>query len=291
MQLRAALQTGLKTLLGRQVPSAGLAAELLLMHVLNCDRSYIYTNPEEDLPAATTDRYFKLIAERATGKPTQYITGHQEFWRLDFQVTPDVLIPRPETEHVVETVLDGIARRTQGKDAPLRVVDVGTGSGCIILALASELPSAQLFGTDISPATLAVAQRNAQRLGLAERVEFIEADLLGYFLLGDFVGTFDFVVSNPPYVSEDEIDMVQREVRDFEPRLAWGGLGPGEEIYRRLFAQALKVLRPGGSVVVEIGYNKRDVVTALLGAGWTDIEVRPDLAGIPRVVRACRSSQ
>ena len=286
MQLRAALQAGLKLLLDQQVPSAGLAAELLLMHVAPCDRNYLYTHPEKDLPAEVTERYFQLIAERATGKPTQYIIGHQEFWGLDFEVTPDVLIPRPETEHVVETVLDLIARRNLGKDASLHIVDVGTGSGCIILALASELPNAQLFGTDISPAALAVAKRNAAGLGKDERVQFVEADLLSCFRQDDYSGTFDFVVSNPPYVSENEIDMVQREVRDFEPRLAWGGLERGEDIYRRLFAQALKVLRPGGSVTVEIGYNKRDAVTALLGSGWSDVEVRPDLAGIPRVVSA-----
>ena len=286
MQLRAALQAGLKILLDQQVPSAGLAAEVLLMHVAPCDRSHLYTNPEKDLPAEATERYFRLIAERATGKPTQYITGHQEFWGLDFEVTPDVLIPRPETEHVVETVLDGIARRNLGQEASLRIVDVGAGSGCIILALASELPNAKLFGTDISPAALAVAQRNAARLGQAERVQFVEADLLSHFRQDDYPGAFDFVVSNPPYVSNDEINMVQREVRDFEPRIAWGGLERGDEIYRRLFEQALTVLRPSGAVAVEIGYNKRDAVMALLGTGWTDIEVRPDLAGIPRVVTA-----
>jgi len=161
MQLRAVLPAGLKTLLDVHVPSAGLAAELLLMHVLDCDRSYLYTHPEDELPAATTELFFQLIAERATGKPTQYITGHQEFWGLDFEVTPDVLIPRPETEHVVETVLDLVARRHLEREAPLRIVDVGTGSGCIILALAAELPAATLFGTDISPGALVVARRNA----------------------------------------------------------------------------------------------------------------------------------
>ena len=290
MQLRAALQAGLKLLLDQQVPSAGLAAELLLMHVAPCDRSYLYTYPEKDLPTEATERYFQLIAERATGKPTQYITGHQEFWGRDFEVTPDVLIPRPETEHVVETVLDYIARRNLSKRASLRIVDVGTGSGCIILALASELPNAQLFGTDISPAALAVARRNAARLGQADRVQFVEADLLSCFPQDDDSGAFDFVVSNPPYVSEDEIDMVQREVREFEPRVAWGGLEPGEKIYRRLFEQAYTVLRPGGSIVVEIGYSKRDAVVALLGDGWSDIEVRSDLAGIPRVVSALKAS-
>jgi release factor glutamine methyltransferase len=290
MQLRAALQAGLKTLLDAHVPSAGLAAELLLMHVARCDRSYLYTHPEAELPTEAADHYRELIAERATGKPTQYIIGHQEFWGLDFEVTPDVLIPRPETEHVVEAVLDLATRLDTGRESPLHIVDVGTGSGCIVLALASELPAAKFLATDISRAALAVARRNAQRLHLAGRVQFVEADLLSCFLQNDFPGAFDFVVSNPPYVANDEINMVQREVRDFEPRLAWGGLERGDEIYRRLFAQAPQVLKPQGWVVVEIGYNKRDVVVALLDSGWTNVEVRPDLAGIPRVVTACKST-
>jgi release factor glutamine methyltransferase len=286
MKLRETLQSGLKTLLEHQVPSAQLAAELLLMHVLARDRSYLYSNPEEEIPQETVDCYFGLIAERATGRPTQYITGHQEFWGLDFIVTPDVLIPRPETEHVVETVLEVLERQGCPKDARLRMVDVGTGSGCIALALASELPHAILFGVDISRMALVVASENALRLGMGDRVKFLEGDLLGRLLDDDFLGTFDFVVSNPPYVSHHELDKVQREVRDFEPRVALGDLEAADEIYRRLFPQALQVLKPGGHVVVEIGYNMRDAVVALLGCEWTDVEVKPDLRGIPRVVKA-----
>jgi len=307
MQLRETLQSGLRTLLDHQVPSAQLAAELLLMHVLVCDRSFLYSHPEKDIAQETIDRYFALISERSTGKPTQYITGHQEFWGLDFEVTPDVLIPRPETEHVVETVLELLDRHGRAKDERLRIVDVGTGSGCIALALAAELPRAILFGADISRMSLVVASGNAVRLGMPERVKFLEGDLLTRFLDDDFLGTFDFVVSNPPYVSRDELDKVQREVRDFEPRVALGDLASNDEIYRRLFPQALRVLKPGGHVAVEIGYNMRDAVVVLLkgdvapglspaGEGadlkvgatppWTDIEVMPDLRGIPRVVSA-----
>ncbi len=286
MQLRAALQTGLNTLLQRQVPSAHLAAELLLMHALGCDRAFLYTCPERELGADVADRYFQLIAERATGKPTQYITGHQEFWGLDFEVTPDVLIPRPETEHVVERVLDIVAQQKLAKDRRLRIADVGTGSGCIALALASEFPRAVLFGVDISRPALVVASRNARRLNMPERVKFLESDLLARLLDRDFAGTFDFVVANPPYVGETEIDMVQREVRAFEPRVAWGGVARGEEIYARLFPQALRVLKRGGYVVVEIGYNMRDRVLPLLGDDWREVQVMPDLAGIPRVVSA-----
>ena len=319
MQLRSTLRAGLQELLDHQVPSAQLAAELLLMHVLLCDRSYLYTHPEKEIPQETTDRYFALIAERATGKPTQYITGHQEFWGLDFEVTPDVLIPRPETEHVVETVLELLDRHGRAKDERLQIVDVGTGSGCIALALASELPRAILFGVDISRMALVVASGNAVRLGMPERVKFMESDLLARFLDDDFLDTFDFVVSNPPYVSRHELDKVQREVRDFEPRVALGDLASNDEIYRRLFPEALRALKPGGHVVVEIGYNMREAVVALLApdiapgfspaerqagapalrpasegadlkvvatSAWTDNEVKPDLRGIPRVVSA-----
>ncbi len=286
MQLRATLQAGLQNLLERHVPSAQLAAELLLMHVLGCDRGYLHAHPERELSAESTERYMQLIAERATGKPTQYITGHQEFWGLDFEVTPEVLIPRPETEHVVETVLDLAQRQGMRKGARLRIADVGTGSGCIALALAHEFPRAVIFGVDISRRALVVASTNALRLEKPERVKFLESDLLARLLDDDFVGTFDFVVSNPPYVGRDSLDMVQREVREFEPRVAWGGLDSGDEVYRRLFPQAHQALKPGGSVVVEIGYNMRDAVLALLGAEWTDVDVRPDVRGIPRVVSA-----
>jgi release factor glutamine methyltransferase len=286
VQLRAALKTGLETLLQHQVPSAQLAAELLLMHTLHCDRAFLYSNPEMELPRKKAERYFLLIEERSSGKPTQYITGHQEFWGLDFEVTPDVLIPRPETEHVVERVLELARRSGLAKEARLRIMDVGTGSGCIALALASELPRAILFGADISRPALVVASRNAVRLGMPERIKFLESDLLARFLDKDFLGTIDFVVSNPPYVGKRDIEMVQREVRQFEPRIAWGNLEQRNEIYARLFPQALEVLKPGGFVVVEIGYNMRDQVLTLLGRDWTEIEVLPDLAGIPRVVSA-----
>ena len=291
MELRPTLQGGLQYLLERHVPSAQLAAELLLMHVLGCDRGYLHAHPERELSPESIEHYMRLIAERATGKPTQYITGHQEFWGLDFQVTPEVLIPRPETEHLVETVLDLTQRYGLEIDARLRIADVGTGSGCIALALAHEFPRAVIFGVDISRRALAVASTNALRLGKPERVKFLESDLLTRLLDEDFIGTFDFVVSNPPYVGRDSLDMVQREVREFEPRVAWGGLESGDEVYRRLFPQALQALKPGGSVAVEIGYNMRDPVLALLGEEWTDIEVRPDLRGIPRVVSARKACQ
>ena len=287
MLLRATLRQGLQTLLAHHVPSAQLAAELLLMHVLGCDRTYLHAHADEELMPQTVQRYSELIAERAAGKPTQYLTGHQEFWGLDFEVCPDVLIPRPETEHIVERVLELAKGQGHAKDACLRIVDVGTGSGCIALALSSEFPRATIFGTDISSAALAVASRNAARLGMPARVKFQQSDLLKRLLGTDVAGTVDFVLSNPPYVGKHEVEKVQQEVREFEPRLALGAdLERAEEIYERLFPQALQALKPGGYVVVEIGYNMRDRVLALLGDEWVDIQVTPDLAGIPRVVSA-----
>ncbi len=289
LTVRQALREGLARLLADHVPSASLAAELLLMHALERDRTYLYAHGDNKLSAAAGERYFGLIAERLSGKPTQYITGHQEFWGLDFEVTPDVLIPRPETEHLVEAVVERAAASGPAGPARRQIVEVGTGSGCIALALAKELPGAEIYATDISPAALGVAARNATRLGLAGRVQFRETDLLTYFLKPSYEDTFDFVISNPPYVGRDEMGQVQREVREFEPRLAWGGLARGDEVYARLFPEARRVLRPGAFVVVEIGYNMRDRVLAQLGAGWTDADVRPDLAGIPRVVVARKS--
>jgi len=285
--LRATLRQGLQTLLDQQVPSAQLAAELLLMHVLACDRTYLYSHADEPVPPQALERYFQLIADRATGKPTQYITGHQEFWGLDFEVTPDVLIPRPETEHIVECVLELARQQGYASDERLRIIDVGTGSGCIALAVASEFPRASLFAVDISTAALVVASRNATRLTMAERVWFLKSDLLGLLLTPDLAGTFDFVLSNPPYIGRREMQFVQHEVSDFEPRLALGAdLERAEELYERLFPQALQALKPGGHAVVEIGYNMRDRVVALLDEQWENIQVTPDLAGIPRVVSA-----
>ena len=271
------------------MPSANLAAELLLMHLLHQERAFLYTHPDLDLSDQQVDSYFRLISERSSGRPTQYITGHQEFWGLDFEVNPAVLIPRPETEHVVEAVLDLIAQQKLSGEACCRIVDVGTGSGCIALALASELPRASLFAADISSAALEVAVRNAARLGMGERVEFIEGDLLAPFLEPESPGAFDFVVSNPPYVARAERESVQREVRDFEPRIAWGDLEQGEEVYGRLFPQALRALKPGGHVAVEIGYKMKDAVLGLLKTGWVETKVLPDLAGIPRVITARKS--
>ena len=253
-------------------------AELLLMFTLGCDRAYLYAYPERELTVDEQHRYKDALAERASGVPAQYITGHQEFWGMDLIVTPAVLIPRPETEHVIETVLDCVGRAPA---YPLRIADVGTGSGCIALALAKELPKAEIHATDISPSALEVARINAIRNQLESQVHFREADLLAGFPSD----SFDFVVSNPPYVGESEEDSVQLEVRKFEPRNAVFAGHTGVEVIARLIPQADAALKPGGWLVMEISGTISEKVEQLL-SGWEEMRIVNDLQGIPRVVAA-----
>ena len=298
------------------------------MFTLDCDRAYLYAHPERDLTAEELGRYEAALAERVRGVPAQYITGHQEFWGMDLIVTPAVLIPRPETEHVIETVL-GLAR-TGCKDAPgasgpqtlkpsllpddsgtsgsralpkavdlsqavvegaggqecpprtipLRIVDIGTGSGCIALALAKELPGAKIHATDVSGAALEIARANAARHGLGERIMFHQTDLLT-----GLPSDFDLIVSNPPYVGESEEDQVQLEVRRYEPRSAVFAGRSGAEVIARLIPEAFLALRPGGWLVLEISGTIVSPVQLLLQS-WEEVRVISDLQSIPRVVQA-----
>ena len=280
MQLKQALTSAVARLTTDDVPSPRMNAELLLMFALNCDRAYLYAHPERELGEEEQGRYNAALAERARGVPAQYITGHQEFWGMDFIVSPAVLIPRPETEHVIETVLACVGRvPTPAKR--LYIADVGTGSGCIALALAKELPQAEIHAIDISPAALEIARANAIRHQLASQIHFHEADLLSGFESN----YFDFVVSNPPYVGESEEDGVQLEVRKFEPRTAVFAGHTGTEVIARLIPQAHAALKPGGWLVMEISGTIAEEVRALLAA-WKDVEIRLDLQSIPRVALA-----
>jgi release factor glutamine methyltransferase len=257
------------------------------MFTLDCDRAYLYAHPERELTPDETQRHDEALARRSTGVPAQYITGHQEFWGLDLIVSPAVLIPRPETEHVVETVLELAKPQPVERRAPppVRLVDVGTGSGAIALALAKELPSAEIHATDISPEALEVARANAARHELTSRIKFHRADLLNALPHGEF----DFVVSNPPYVGESEEDSVQLEVRKFEPRNAVFAGPTGLEVIERLIPQAQTVLRPGGWLVFEISGTIADRVRRLLSR-WDEVAIRSDLQGIARVAIARKST-
>jgi len=321
IDVRTALKQGLAQLRESHIPSYTLAAELLLLHVLGRDRTWLYAHPEEPVSSANAERFFALIARRTNGEPTQHLTRKQEFWGLEFEVTPDVLIPRPETEHVIEVALDRLAvreRRAGRKQTltgeGLQIADIGTGSGCIAIALAKELPSATIYATDVSPATLTVAKRNAKRHSVSDRIHFLESNLLDQVslvaaqhavpLLGtDSSSTprqppvtshqsplLDLIVSNPPYIGRREAATLMREVRDHEPEVALYGGEEGYELYADLIAQAATHLKPGGILVLELGHSSLPAVQPLLDApAWTNVGVTNDLAGIPRVLAAERT--
>ena len=276
MPLKETLSRAIDRLTGARVGSPRMNAEVLLMFTLGVDRAHLYAYPERELTHEESARYEVALSQRASGVPSQYITGHQEFWGMDLIVSPAVLIPRPETEHVIETVL-ALAR----KITTPRIVDVGTGSGCLALALAKELPHAEIHATEISAAALEIARANAGRLQLSGRVHFHETDLLQN--LGS--ESFDFIVSNPPYVGESEEDTVQLEVRKCEPRSAVFAGPTGLEVIARLVPQAHTTLKPGGWLFMEISGTIASGVRELLSE-WDDLLVTNDLQGIPRVVSA-----
>jgi release factor glutamine methyltransferase len=286
--LKDALAFAVNRLTTAHVGSPRMNAELLLMFTLGCDRAHLFAHSERELTAQEQARYQETLNQRAHGTPAQYITGHQEFWGMDFIVTPAVLIPRPETEHLIETVLHLSQEQNGGwASSPgrtQRIVDVGTGSACIALALAKELPQAEIHATDNSPAALEIACANAARHQLKNRIHFHQTDLLQ----GLDPATFDFVVSNPPYVGESEEDLVQLEVRKFEPRTAVFAGPTGLEVIERLIPQARAALKPAGHLVMEISGTIADSVQRLL-SGWQQVQITNDLQGIARVASAQRS--
>jgi len=236
---------------------------------VGCERSWLFTHSDEELREVWWIHYGRYLHERMQGKPTQHITGVQEFYGREFRVTPDVLIPRPETEHVIEAALGLNAKR---------IVDVGTGSGAIAITLALET-AAQVVGTDISLAALRVAAANA----LGSTVRWLACDL-GSALAGS---GFDLVVSNPPYIAARDKSTLQREVRDYEPEVALYGGADGLAIYSRLVPEAERLLAPGGWLVMELGHTSGEAVRGMLGA-WRNVEIRKDLANLPRVILAQR---
>jgi release factor glutamine methyltransferase len=275
MHLQETLRAAIERLTAAHVGSPRMNAEVLLMFTLSCDRAYLYAHSERELTADETAHYHDALSQRTQGVPSQYITGHQEFWGMDLIVTPAVLIPRPETEHLIEAFLP----LAKGIPHP-KIADVGTGSGCIALALAKELPGAEIHATDISPRALEIARVNAARHGLESRISFHRSDLLHNLPQG-----FDFIVSNPPYVGEAEEDQVQLEVRKFEPRNAVFAGTTGTEVIARLITEARAQLAPRGWLIMEISGTIADQVRHLL-FDWQNLEIRNDLQGIPRIALA-----
>ena len=268
--------------------SARLDAELLLGRARKCQRIALYTAWDEPVDETVRDEFRSLVRQRAEGTPVAYLLGYREFYSLRFRVTPDVLIPRPETEHLVVALLE-LAKQHCGEQDTIDVVDVGTGSGVIAICAAKHLSGARVTAVDTSTAALVVAEENARRLDVADQITFVESDLLDSVDAG---AEFDFVVSNPPYVGRDELDELAPDVRDHEPHSALFAGDRGTDTIERLVPQALARLRPGGHFLCEIAPRLEEVIGSLV-SGSTGFELLPtvkDLAGLPRVVVARKSA-
>lgn len=280
MTIAEAILQGAHQLRQAGVVEARREAGSLVAFVLDRDRSFILSHAEDSIDGEQAARLHAYLERRAQGEPLQYITGHQEFFGLDFEVTSDVLIPRPETELLVESAL-----KLAAGSAPF-ICDVGTGSGCIAITLLHELreiPGARAVALDISPAALEVAKRNAARHSVTEQIDFVLSDC--FRSLHDPQSSFDLIVSNPPYVEERALAGLQREVRDFEPRVALLAGADGLAVIRRLLLEAGSFLKTGGHFLFEIGFDQSAAVEQLIDRNtWKLLDIYKDLQGIPRTV-------
>jgi release factor glutamine methyltransferase len=257
-------------------------AELLLLHTLEISRVTLIAHSGRELTSTQQTLYEKNITRRLRHEPIQYITGQQEFYGLTLHVTPAVLIPRPETEHLIEAVL-----KLLPPDKPLRIADIGTGSGAIAIALAAHLPQATIIALDISREALTIAATNAGEHNVASRIQFLQSDLLSVF--DHPAETFDAIVSNPPYIPESDRSTLHPQVRDHEPAAALFAGETGLDIYRRLIPQALNALKPNGLLALEFGHGQQADLAVLL-ANWQKVSFVNDLRQIPRVALARRSA-
>jgi len=274
MDVRTAIHQASRLFEDAGVAAPRLTAEVLLAHSLKRERSWLFSHSDEELDGVAGSRYNRSVQERLRGRPTQYILGRQEFYGREFVVTPDVFIPRPETEYVVEQAVKLAPR-------PATIVDVGCGSGAIGVTVSLEGGAAlRVLATDISAAALRVARENAKRQGA--RIGFAVSDLTSALASG----AFDMIVSNPPYIPLTEEEGLSREVREYEPRIALFGGPEGLDAYRKLIEDSMRVLKPGGWVVFELGYRQVDAVHQMLDSRWSEVQVVTDLAGLPRVFAA-----
>lgn len=266
------------------MPRPGLDADLLLATALKRDRAYLIAHSKDGVTSEQENSYFSSLAKRLKGVPIQYIRGRQEFWGRDFQVSPDVMIPRPESELIVEQALLLCEKLRAGSDRQLCIADIGTGSGCLAVTLAVEGADVRVFATDVSAAALKVARANAARYGVAESIEFRQGDL-GKPLLEDMGrGSVDLIVSNPPYGAENSRELFQAEVLASEPHQALFGGRRGTETIERLIPQAYDLLGSGGGLLLEMGFGQESEVMSLFENGWVGPEVYKDLQGISRCI-------
>lgn len=263
------------------VPNPRLDADILLSSTLRKGRAFLIAHSQDDLEDNILSLFLCDIEKRCQGMPIQYILGRQEFRGLKYEVTPDVLIPRPETEFLVDEALNCLRSTTKPT-----VVDVGTGSGCIAISLALERPDARVFATDLSQPALEVARRNAQRLGVVNRIQLLSGDLLRPLQSVLPLENVDCICSNPPYVAERDLPTLQREVRDWEPRLALAAGEQGTTLIKQLIPQSWSFLKPGGHLVMEIGFNMQNQMRSLFNDGWQSYSLQGDFNGIPRIVIA-----
>lgn len=260
--------------------SARRDAETLALHLLGITRASLLADPDRELSPEQIDGYEALVSRRLQHEPIQYILGTQEFYGLPLRVTPAVLIPRPETEHLVEAVLERLPH-----DRSTTIADIGTGSGAIAIALAKHLPLATVTALDLSPAALEVARSNAESLGLAPRIRFFHSDLLSGLPPEEQHGYFDAIVSNPPYIPTTDEAGLHPEVRDYEPSSALFAGKDGLDLYRRLIPAAYDSLQPDGLLALEIGHGQREAIASLL-EGWRQVGFVDDLQSIARVALA-----
>ena len=278
---------------GKGIDNPRLDSEVLLAHLLRLDRVGLYLNFDRPLSRYELSSFREIVKRRGSREPLQYITGHQEFWSLDFKVTPDVLIPRPDTEILVEEALKAVRRETldvrRQNQLPFTILDLCTGSGCIAISLAHELKDAVVYAVDTSEAALSIARENAEKNGVRDRVIFLQGDL--YEALTSYVSrltSYDIIVSNPPYIKNIDIPNIQPEVRDYEPRMAVDGGTEGLGFYKRIVADAPNHLSPHGWLMVEVGEGQADAVSKMMAdtGAFESISTVKDLAGIERVVKA-----
>lgn len=282
MFLKDAFREGIEKLKLSNIDAPVITAGAIICSILGCDRTFLYTHDNYLLSKDEYDRYCDALKRRINGEPLQYITGCQEFMSLNFTVGPEVLIPRQDTEILVEYVIEFV-----GEKENVSILDIGTGSGCIAISFAHYIKGSRVMGVDISKEALKIARKNAQSCGVEDRIDFIESNLFEKVP----IQKFDVIVSNPPYIPNKVIDTLDRQVKDFEPKIALDGGQDGLDFYRRIVKESEDYLKPKGLLAFEVGFDQAQEVKKIMEASYEDIKVIKDLAGIERVVTGILSKQ